>query len=554
MLKGLLKEKVVINCLFYILILFITLPAMILSVTEPLGFWGSMTNTLLPLGVVWLLASLSRNLGRTVWLMFPLMFFAAFQIVLLDLYGRSIIAVDMFLNLVTTNAGEVAELLSNMLPVIAFVVVVYLPQLIGAVVMIRRHSRLSAGFAKANRHAGMALTVMGLVCLVTAEASDRGYSVRSDLYPVNVLYNVYLAADRTVRTADYHATSAGYRFDAVDTDTVASRKIVLLIVGETSRASDWQLCGYGRATNPMLSRLDGLYVADKALSESNTTHKSVPMLLSEVDATDYDSIYNVKSLITAFKEAGYATAFFSNQRRNGSFIDFFGMEADTVSFIRDELALNELSPDSRLLASLGDILSRGNRRQLIVLHSYGSHFNYNDRYSEADAIFGPVDYSEASRSNRDKLINAYDNTIVATDCFISRAVEMVDSAAPRSVMLYTSDHGEDIYDDENGYFLHASPLPTFEQVHVPFLVWLSAGYSDANPAKATALAGNVKSLVSSSRSYFHTALDLAGVATAKLDSAASLASKNYQPREQLYLNDHNEAIVLREVDKIKMKF
>ncbi len=44
--------------------------------------------------------------------MFFLMFFAAFQLVLLYLYGRSVIAVDMFLNLVTTNPDEVNELLA----------------------------------------------------------------------------------------------------------------------------------------------------------------------------------------------------------------------------------------------------------------------------------------------------------------------------------------------------------------------------------------------------------------------------------------------------------
>lgn len=37
------------------------------------------------------------------------------------------IAVDMFLNLVTTNPGEVKELLGNLLPAVVGVFVVYLP-------------------------------------------------------------------------------------------------------------------------------------------------------------------------------------------------------------------------------------------------------------------------------------------------------------------------------------------------------------------------------------------------------------------------------------------
>ena len=50
--------------------------------------------------------SLSAKTGRTVWILFPIVFFAAFQMVLVYLFGSGVIAVDMFLNLVTTNPGE----------------------------------------------------------------------------------------------------------------------------------------------------------------------------------------------------------------------------------------------------------------------------------------------------------------------------------------------------------------------------------------------------------------------------------------------------------------
>lgn len=40
---------------------------------------------------------------------FPLMVLGAFQIVLLYLFGGSIIAVDMFTNLFTTNASEAGQ-------------------------------------------------------------------------------------------------------------------------------------------------------------------------------------------------------------------------------------------------------------------------------------------------------------------------------------------------------------------------------------------------------------------------------------------------------------
>ena len=58
------------------------------------------------------------------------LFFGAFQIVLLYLFGQSVIAVDMFLNLVTTNPGEALELLDNLIPAIIIVVLLYIPALV----------------------------------------------------------------------------------------------------------------------------------------------------------------------------------------------------------------------------------------------------------------------------------------------------------------------------------------------------------------------------------------------------------------------------------------
>lgn len=64
------------------------------------------------------------------------LFFGAFQIVLLYLFGQSIIAVDMFLNLVTTNSSEALELLDNLIPAIVIVVLLYIPALAVATVSV----------------------------------------------------------------------------------------------------------------------------------------------------------------------------------------------------------------------------------------------------------------------------------------------------------------------------------------------------------------------------------------------------------------------------------
>ncbi|MDE5918824.1 MAG: hypothetical protein K2H05_04880, partial [Duncaniella sp.] len=68
-------------------------------------------------------------------------------------------------------------------------------------------------------------------------------------------------------------------------------------------------------------------------------------------------------------------------RYNHSFIDFFAQEADTTLFLKEqELELDNNTPeDLRLLSVIDNIIARENTKQLIVLHTYGSHFNYRDR-------------------------------------------------------------------------------------------------------------------------------------------------------------------------------
>lgn len=520
---------------------------------EPLAPLPAIVNVVLPLGVYCLLMSLSRHIGRTSLWMITVMFFAAFQMVLLYMYGRSVIAVDMFLNLVTTNPGEVGELLGNLLPIIAAVVLVYVTPIVASVVAVVKKWRLSEKARLQSRLAGYLLSGVGLACMAASFASVKHYDLLTDLYPVNVLYNVGIAVDRTARMADYEETSRDFTYHATPTHPDSVPEVYVAVIGETSRATNWQLLGYGRPTTPELMNRDGLVAFPRALSQSNTTHKSVPMLLSMLDASNFaDSLYYSKSLITAFKEAGFHTAFFSNQNRNHSFIDRFGEEADTCVFIRE--TGNVTGYDTALLTFLDRELEQGHKKLFVVLHAYGSHFSYMDRYPAAEARFQPSSPADASAMFRDELVNAYDNTIALTSRFLASIMDRLAKTGARSALIYTSDHGEDIFDDSRNLFLHASPCPSYFQIHVPFLVWMSPTYLEAYPEIYEATSANREKFVASSKAYFHTLMDLAGISTPLQQPDASVANRNYEPKTAYYLNDHNRMVSLREAGLLDVDF
>lgn len=532
------------HVLFIFSIIALALPNVVLVFTESVSVMTRITNVVLPVSAYWFLMTLNRKTGKMIWILFPLVFFAAFQMVLLYLFGRSVIAVDMFLNLVTTNPGEAAELLNNLLPAVVGVIVVYLPLLVLASCSIKARRALPEAFVRAQRRYSTAGMAAGVLCLGICLVKDSDFKVTNDIYPVNVGYNLVQAVSRSHATARYDRTSAGFTFKAKASHPADSSEVYVLVIGETARAANFGFYGYKRNTTPLMTGKPGLTAFNHVLTQSNTTHKSVPMLLSAADADNYDRIYRERSIITAFREAGFHTAFFSNQKPNHSFIDIFGMEADDWKFIKNGPQGASNTPDEKLLPLIAEKLSEGHKKLFIVIHTYGSHFNYRERYPSAMAYFKPDNATEAKAVNRPQLINAYDNTIRQTDRLLASIMSMLEKSGNCSAILYTSDHGENIFDDSRKLFLHASPVPSYYDLHVPFIIWTSRQYVRDFPETAHAIAANRTKTVENSVTTFHTMLQLAGIKTRYRRDSLSVASSFYTPGRRHYINDHNRPVTL----------
>lgn len=531
--------------LLWLLPLTLIVPNAALGFTEFLYTpWDRLANFFLPLGVYMLLAGCWKRTGLLSLLSLPLMILCAFQIVLLYLYGESIIAIDMFLNVVTTNFTEATSLLNNLIPSIVCVCLLYLPPLVLGIVLTRKKWYATRGQRRPMLIAGAVAAAAGIVFFGMAYGIDRDYRPERKLFPVNVICNMFEAAERTEQTCRYAETSASFRFDARPTRQ-DSAEVYVLVIGETSRADNWQLAGYDRPTNPRLSRRSGITFFDKVLSESNTTHKSVPLLMSHISSEEFgDSLTRVKGIIDAFKEAGFRTAWISNQQHNGSYIDFFGEQADSVHFLVDD---GRLHLDTDVVPVLRQFLNdNSGQPTFIAIHTYGSHFVYRDRYPRAEAFFTPENQSQAENSNRDQLINAYDNTIRYTDIVLDSIIGAVEATGRPAGLLYLSDHGEDIFDDSRGRFLHASPNPTYWQIHIPLLVWTSDEFRSRYPELQRRLEEHRHLNVSSGRSVFHTLADMAGLTMPMLDRSSSLVSESFREPVRRYLNDYNESVPLGE--------
>ena len=518
------------------------IPNCVLANTEHYSVWTTEALILLPLGFFMMWSVALRRSGVMVWLAFPFIFLCAFQIVLLYLFGNSIIATDMFTNLLTTNPGEAGELLGNIYPAVVLVCVMYVPLLwlasreIGLKRYMTRMTRMNIGLT------GAVLFALGTLALWPAyRVSESKHVLRDEIFPINVLYNAGLSGSEFRKSRNFEKTAQGFTYGAERTQQAPGREIYVYIIGEASRAMSWQLYGYGRQTNPRLAQIDDLVLFRDILTQSNTTHKSVPLILSSVGTDEHEELYRRRGLPALFNEAGFDTWFISNQSRQGAMIDHLAQDA------RHQIYIRSPRQDMQLLDEMRRAIDRSpERRILIILHCYGSHFSYHQRYPREFARFRPDNDVAISSQHREMLVNAYDNSILYTDYVLSEIIAYLSSLEnTSSALLYCADHGEDLIDDERERFLHASPTTTAYQLHVASLAWFSERYREHFPAKVAAAEANATA-PATTHALFHTMADMASIEGRCLTTKVSLVSPEYDrtaPRR--YLNDHNEAVPFR---------
>lgn len=504
------------------------LPACVLIFTDGYSFLRALSAVLLPTGFYLLWSVAHKRSGMMVCWGLLWFILAALQLVLLYMFGSSIIAVDMFTNLFTTNPNEAGELLSNIWPMVTFVVVLYIP-----VIALAVHS-LRQGFTIAPSTRRTA-AVVGAVMIVAGCATTQ-----FNVFPFNVLENIYRSFDELVKVRRYPTSSADFDYEAKCDKPTDKREIYVMIIGEASRAANWQLYGYDRATNPRLSTEENLVVYKNVVTQCNATHKSVPLILSSVSADNHSEIYERRGIVQLYKDAGFRTLVVSCQAPNRSLIQMMCDEADQTIY------MNGLN-DGAMLEPLRETIAADTSDLFVILHCYGSHFNYRERYPNQFSQFTPDDDVSISKKNRERMVNAYDNSIIYTDWFISEVISTLRQTDACSAMFYCADHGEDLYDDRRGRFLHSSPTITYYQAHVACVGWYSDEWRATYPEKAEAAVANTMA-PASTHTAFHTTAQLAPIESPYIKPDVSLVSNEFDYGvERHYLDDHCKARCYGEV-------
>lgn len=339
---------------------------------------------------------------------------------------------------------------------------------------------------------------------------DRLREPVANRIPFNLYFSTrdYCRSRTIVRSERPDHTAGAY--------TTADSLTVVFVLGESLRSDHLALNGYERNTTPCLAR-ESVYTLPHIYSEQTYTFRAVPHLLTRADSTDYERAYEERSFISYFNACGFRTSWLANQEDAASYV-YFMNECDTLvyahidknSYVFDQWLDGDLLPD------FDRLLNDDAPKQLIILHTIGSHWWYNSHFPDEFARFQPVVKSKILTTNtREEMINSYDNTVLYTDYFLSQLIGRLRDR--KAILVYQSDHGENL--GEDGLWLHASGSPFTHDA--AGLIWMSPQYIEAYPHYLDRLSEN-RSKHWRNDYLFHTLLDAASISTPYLEPSLSL--------------------------------
>lgn len=256
-----------------------------------------------------------------------------------------------------------------------------------------------------------------------------------------------------------------------------NKTVVVLVIGESARAQNFSLYGYDRPTNPLLAASDVITLKNATSCASYTT-AAVKCILSHHNPSGVFT-ENFEPLPSYLQRQGIDVIW---RTKNWGEPPIKVSSYLSSGDLKQNCEGNECGYDGVLLSHLAEQIAASDKQKVfVVLHQTGSHGpSYYSKYPKEFEVFKPVCRSvELSKCTQAELINAYDNTILYNDHFLDQLRQTLAGIKDTSsAFLYVSDHGESL--GEGGIYLHGTPysIAPEQQLHVPFLVWMSPSFID----------------------------------------------------------------------------
>lgn len=324
--------------------------------------------------------------------------------------------------------------------------------------------------------------------------------------------------------------------DALESQRLAD---VCLIIGESASRGHLSIYGYPLNTSPrMQTKRDSLFIFTDATASSNSTVHNIQRLLSFMtDDESEKEWYEFPFLIDMYKNLGYKAWWLSNQERTGIWSNCSApmvMNADVVVYKHESSEDNLFTTyDGGLLPDVEKALKDDAEYKFVGMHLTGSHTLYRTRYPDAFNYFNAdsvLKHFQKPWLNQDKAqtVAEYDNSIRYTDFVVDSVINMVSQTKRPTLMLYVSDHGENVYDDRD--FLGRDE----KRVNVPFIIYLNSRFRQLYPDVTATIAASTHKAISTG-DIIYMLMTVTGTSYPYYDASRDVLSDQFRTRRR-YVN------------------
>lgn len=317
---------------------------------------------------------------------------------------------------------------------------------------------------------------------------------------------------------------------------------VIYILGESYIKSHAGIYGYTNETTPFLKgefRKGNLIVFDNVNTPYASTTDAEKNTFCCNSLQNGEHWYEKPLFQTVFKRTGFNVYYWDIQK---SFDDNAVFTFSVNSFIfdptisrlsYDDVNKGKFKYDGELVNDFYASHSIEDKLNLVMFHFLGQHVGAGDRYPH-EKRFERFSSSDIKRKDSylteemKKDIAQYDNATYYNDYVLSTIINRYRNK--NAVLLYLSDHGEEIYDWRPSKGRKATPMGKNVlkyQFSIPFMVWCSDTYQQQHPDVVAALRKSVDKPMSSDI-LCHMLFHLGGVSSSYYNRNLDILSPSYQ--------------------------
>lgn len=372
--------------------------------------------------------------------------------------------------------------------------------------------------------------------------------------PSNPIFSIYKSFIITTKMAKNINYAISLNEDIAKNNksitTTSDSLNIVIVLGESHIKHHSQLYGYPLKTSPLLikEKDNNLYIFNDVITSSNQTSNVIKNILCCNNSSNGEYWHKSPFIPTIFKSAGYNVYFWSNQYNfsqlatfsftlnnflyNPSIINISYSKKNNISYNFDEDIVNSF---------IDSVEFKSNKHNLILFHLNGQHHDVRERFPSdkfkhfnADSINRNDSYLGTEEK---EYIADYDNAILYNDYVLHKIIEEFRNS--NSILIYLSDHGEEVYDYREQKGRDQGPLTANKlkyQYEIPFMVWCSDIYKTKYPEKVTAIRNAVNRPFISDN-LCNMLFNLGNIETPFYRDSLDLISPNYKCKKRRINND-----------------